>query len=138
MMYEKDYIMRMIAQFMAALDRLFFKNNKQQNTEDIHTQLNTLSISYLNQPFSFFKEHTIEEIRDEIINDDKIKSVVMAEIAAELIYQHTILEKDKSIQKELLLKSQNLFNYVNEHSDTFSLKRGDRMREIQEGLTQVD
>lgn len=129
-MLQRDYFIRIIEEFTAALAQFLEKKEGQQRQrylEDLYRQ-------YVGD-YSLLRNFTVEEAmlyaRDQWKEEERIDRL---EMLAELY-----LVEGKGLQNPLrdmlLNKAFSLFDYVDAHSHTFSLSRQAKMAEINKLLS---
>lgn len=130
-MLEKDYIMRLIRQFFEALEKLKEKKGKETETT-LQMETSGMYRSYFHQPQDFFYEAGMNIIlaymQARFTEEECLKRI---ELLAELIHFDASLKSSKETQIALEQKALELLNFADTHSDTFSLERRQKMKEIE-------
>jgi len=106
-MLQRDYIQRLIREFMSALERMLEKKEVKTRREKIKE----LYDQYVG-PYAFYSIATIDD--------------VMRAMAGDTVGQ--------PMRDELLNKAFMLFDYVESHGDTFSIDRRNKMAEIKKQI----
>ena len=126
-MLERDYIQRLIREFMAALERMLEKKEVEVRREKIKE----LYEQYIG-PYAFYHIATIDDVMKAMAGiDDEERKLAKIDMLAELYYY----EADtvgQPIRDELLNKAFLLFDYVETHGDTFSIDRRNKMAMIRD------
>ncbi len=130
-MLERDYIQRLIREFMAALERMLEKKEVEVRREKIKE----LYEQYIG-PYAFYHIATIDDVMKAMAGiDDEERKLAKIDMLAELYYY----EADtvgQPIRDELLNKAFLLFDYVETHGDTFSIDRRNKMAMIRDKKVQ--
>ena len=124
-MIERDYIMRLIRQFLAALARFLNKKEHQNDEEEIKELYETYIGDY-----TFFHSASTDEIMDSFLKYPEGERIYRIEMLAELYYREADL-KSEPMREDLLDKAFKLFSFVDRNSKTFSLERINKINEIQ-------
>ena len=112
-MLQRDYIQRLIREFMAALERMLEKKEVEVRREKIKELYN----QYVG-PYTFYSIATIEDVMKAMAGiDDEEKRLSKMDMLA-----------------ELLNKAFMLFDYVEAHGDTFSIERRNKMAQIKQKI----
>lgn len=133
-MIEKDYIMRILQQFFAALNNLI-NNKRNVGNDEILVQLKDLYLSQLGNEYAFFYYNDIEKIKQSIIDDNHDNTLARCTILSELYYHDGILNSDQELKINLLKKALHLLRYIDEKSNTYSLERKSRIQFLDELTT---
>lgn len=131
-MLQQDYIMRLIGEFMNTLSKLIRK--KRENGEyNIQSELDSLYRSYFNHDAMHFYKQDIDLILNELrLIHRGNELLTYIEMLSELLYQDAQLKHCEE-KKNLLLKTLYLLEYLNTHTNTFSIERWRRINEIKAG-----
>ncbi len=128
-MLQRDYIQRLIREFMAALERMLEKKEITTRREKIKE----LYDQYVG-PYAFYSTATIDDVMKAMAGiDDEEKQLSKMDMLAELYYY----EADtvgQPLRDELLDKAFMLFDYVESHGDTFSIDRRNKMSKIKQKI----
>ena len=121
-MLQRDYIQRLIREFMAALERMLEKKEVEVRREKIKELYN----QYVG-PYAFYSIATIEDVMKAMAGiDDEEKRLSKMDMLGELYY-HEADMVGQPARDELLNKAFMLFDYVETHGDTFSIERRNKM-----------
>ena len=126
-MLERDYIQRLIREFMAALERMLEKKEVEVRREKIKE----LYEQYIG-PYAFYHIATIDDVMKAMAGiDDEEKKLSKIDMLAELYYYEADTVGQPT-RDELLNKAFLLFDYVETHGDTFSIDRRNKMAMIRD------
>lgn len=128
-MLERDYIMRLIREFLAALARLLEK----KEVTDRHEELKKLYDQYVG-PYTFYHLQPVEKVIEALGQEDEEKRFYKMEMLAELY----LAEADMVSKPEgdlLLKKSFALFDFLDHYSKIYSIDRLKKMDAIQQRLS---
>ena len=125
-MLERDYIMRLIQEFMAALARVLEKKEVTTRREEIRK----LYDKYVG-PYTLYYNASIDEVMQAIQSYGVEQRIQRLEMLAELYY-HEADTVGQPARDELLNKAFMLFDYVETHGDTFSIERRNKMAQIKQ------
>ena len=124
-MLQRDYIQRLIREFMSALERMLEKKEVETRREKIKE----LYDQYVG-PYAFYSIATIDDVMKAMAGiDDEEKRLSKMDMLAELYYY----EADtvgQPMRDELLNKAYMLFDYIETHGNTFSIDRRNKMERI--------
>ena len=108
-MLQRDYIQRLIREFMAALERMLEKKEVEVRREKIKELYN----QYVG-PYAFYSIATIEDVMKAMAGID---------------------DEEKRLSKmDMLAEAFMLFDYVETHGDTFSIERRNKMAQIRQKI----
>ena len=128
-MLQRDYIQRLIREFMAALERMLEKKEVEVRREKIKELYN----QYVG-PYAFYHIATIDDVMKAMAGiEDTETRLYKMEMLAELYFHEADLES-KPFRDDLLNKAFLLFDYVESHGNTFSIDRRNKMKRIKEAL----
>ncbi len=128
-MLQRDYIQRLIREFMAALERMLEKKEVETRREKIKE----LYDQYVG-PYAFYHIATIDDVMKAMAGiDDEEKRLIKMDMLAELYY-HEADTVGQPLRDELLDKAFMLFDYVESHGDTYSIDRRNKMAEIRQKI----
>lgn len=128
-MLERDYIMRLIREFLAALARLLEKKEVTAK----HEELKKLYDQYVG-PYTFYHLAPVEKVIEALGQEDEEKRFYKMEMLAELY----LAEADMVSKPEgdlLLKKAFALFDFLDHYSKTYSIERLKKMDAIQQRLS---
>lgn len=121
-MIKKDYLMRLLKEFLDALAELLY-HVKNENNEQILARSEEFYPKYLKQKRSFFIENNISAIVPSIISENIEESVIKCEMLAELLFIDANHMQDMDKQEDTYKKALFFFDYAEQHSTTFSENR---------------
>lgn len=128
-MLERDYIMRLIREFLAALARLLEK----KEVTDRHEELKKLYDQYVGS-YTFYHLAPVEKVIEALGHEDEEKRFYKMEMLAELyLAEADMVSKPEGDQ--LLEKSFALFDFLDHYSKTYSIDRIKKMDAIQQRLS---
>ena len=128
-MLQRDYIQRLIREFMAALERMLEKDEIELRREKIKE----LYDQYVG-PYAFYSIATIEDVMKAMAGiADEERRLSKMDMLAELYY-HEADMVGQPTRDELLNKAFMLFDYVQSHGDTFSIERRNKMEGIRQEI----
>ena len=128
-MLQRDYIQRLIREFMSALERMLEKKEVTTRREKIRE----LYDQYVG-PYAFYSIATIDDVMKAMAGiDDEEKRISKMDMLAELYYYEADTVGQPT-RDELLSKAFMLFDYVESHGDTFSIDRRNKMAEIKKQI----
>ena len=130
-MLQQDYIMRLIREFFAALQRALEKNEIEDRTKAIHE----LYDQYVG-PYEFYQNATIEEVMTDIERYPEEQRIHRLEMLAELYYVEAPL-RVLPFRDQLYRQAYLLFRYIDSHSGVYSFDRKKKIEEIEKKI-QVD
>lgn len=123
-MFERDYIMRLIRQFFAAISMFLSKKGKQDDMEVIHDLYET----YVG-PYDFYHISTLNEVMKSFEEYPENERLDRMEMLAELYFQEADL-KSEPMREDLLNRAYDLFSFIDNQSRTYSFQRKDRIQDI--------
>lgn len=123
-MLQRDYISRLIREFMAALQRYLEKQEiteRRKAVEDLYRQ-------YLG-PYDFYHTSDLDEIMASFENFPEEERLDRMEMLAELYYAEAdmLSEPRRTMQLDMAFS---LFSFVDRHGRTFSVERINKMKDI--------
>lgn len=124
-MLQRDYFIRIIEEFMAALGRFLEKKVDERTDEDLKELYRQYVGSYdvlRNLSFDEIIKYSKEQWRPE-------ERINRLDMLAELLYAEGSY-KTNPLRDMLLNKAYQLFDYVETNGNTFSLRRRQIMKEI--------
>ncbi len=128
-MLQRDYIQRLIREFMAAIERMLEKDEIKTRREKIKE----LYDQYVG-PYAFYSVATIDDVMKAMAGiDDEEKRLSKMDMLAELYY-HEADTVGQPTRDELLNKAFMLFDYVENHGDTFSIDRRNKLKLIKDEI----
>ena len=136
-MLERDYIMRLILQFFEALEKLKEEREKGKEGATLQQDAGSMYRCYFQQSERFFYEQDVPFIMHYLGTAFPPQELLQRiEILAELFYFDASLKKSDAERNSLLKKALELLQYLDTHSNTFSLERRQKIREISETIYQ--
>lgn len=127
-MLERDYIMRLIREFMAALERMLEKKEVTTRREE----LKKLYEQYIG-PYAFYFTASIDKVIESLSQESEERRFYKLEMLAEL-YNAEADMVSKPEADILLRKAFALYDYQENHSKTYSLDRIRKMNDIEKKL----
>jgi hypothetical protein len=127
-MLERDYIMRLIREFMAALQRILEKKEIKTRRE----KLKEMYEKYVG-PYSFYYEADMDAVMKALAEYDEGERIYRMEMLAELYFAEadTVGNPDRDF---LLEKAYLLYDYIDKNGRTYSLDRKNKMTMIKSKL----
>ena len=128
-MLQRDYILRLIREFMAALERMLEKKEVADRREEIKQ----LYEQYVG-PYALYHNATTDEVLLALAGMDEDQRLPRMEMLAELFYveEDTVSNPERDF---LLEKAFALFSIIEREGKTYSLKRRWKMQDIQERIS---
>lgn len=128
-MLQRDYILRLIREFMAALERMLEKKEVADRREEIKQ----LYEQYVG-PYALYHNATTDEVLLALAGMDDEQRLPRMEMLAELFYAEadTVSNPERDF---LLEKAFALFSIIEREGKTYSLKRRWKMQDIQERIS---
>ena len=128
-MLQRDYIQRLIREFMAAIERMLEKKEITTRRDKIKELYDLYVGSY-----AFYSIAPIDDVMKAMAGiDDEEKRLSKMDMLAELYY-HEADTVGQPQRDELLDKAFMLFDYVETHGDTFSIDRRNKMTVIKQKI----
>ena len=125
-MLQRDYIQRLIREFMAALQRLLEKKEVGERQEEVRR----LFAQYMGD-YAFFHTASLDDIMrwfEKYNEEERLDRIGML---AELYYAEADTMSEP-MRSDVLDKAFLLFDFIDRHSRTYSPERLKKMREINE------
>ena len=129
-MLQRDYIQRLIREFMAALQRFIEKDE----AKDRQTAIDEMFTQYLGDS-AFFNTATLDDVMRWFERYPEEERLSRIEMLAEL-YNAEADMMSEPVRTEILQRALMLFDFIDRHSRTFSLDRLRKMGEIRAGIRQ--
>ena len=128
-MLQRDYILRLIREFMAAIERMLEKKEVADRREEIKQ----LYEQYVG-PYALYHNATTDEVLLALAGIDEEQRLPRMEMLAELFYAEadTVSNPERDF---LLEKAFALFSIIERDGKTYSLKRRWKMQDIQERIS---
>ena len=127
-MLQRDYIMRLIREFMAALSRLLDKKEVTERREEIKK----LYEQFVG-PYALYHNATIDEVMTALQGEDEEHRFYKMQILAELFNVEADTES-KPFSDFLLEKSYALFDFIDKNGKEYSLDRRRKMENIKQRI----
>lgn len=127
-MLERDYIMRIIQEFMAALAQFLEKDEIKDKSE----QMQELYNKYVG-PSDFLHTCSMDDLMDSFKRFDESERLYKMEMLAELYYAESDF-KIGAPRNMLLERALLLFNFIDKHSKTYSIDRLNKIADIKNKL----
>ena len=124
-MLQRDYIQRLIREFMAALQRLLGKKEVGERQEEVRR----LFTQYMGD-YAFFHTASLDDIMRWFEKYDEEERLDRIGMLAELYYAEADTMSEP-IRSDVLDKAFLLFDFIDRHSRTYSPERLKKMREIE-------
>lgn len=124
-MLQRDYIQRLIREFMAALQRLLEKKEVGERQEEVRR----LFAQYMGD-YAFFHTASLDDIMrwfEKYNEEERLDRIGML---AELYYAEADTMSEP-MRSDVLDKAFLLFDFIDRHSRTYSPERLKKMREIE-------
>ena len=124
-MLERDYIMRLLQEFMKALSR--FLEKKEKDEDD--AELRDIYRQYVGD-YAVWRNLSVEEALQHAHDEwDDEHRMTRLKMLAELLLAEA-KTKDNPLSDMLLGKSYRLMDYIDQHDDTYSISRKHKMNMI--------
>jgi len=123
-MLQRDYIMRLIREFMAAIERMLEKKELTSRREEIRQ----LYDQYVG-PYALYHNATLDEVMTAIAGMQPEQRLPRMEMLATLYY-HEADTVSKPEADVLLDKAFALYTYIEQHGREYSVRRRQRMAEL--------
>ena len=127
-MLQQDYILRLIQEFAAALQRFLQKKEIEDRSEAIRD----LYQQYLGD-YEQYHISTMDEVMQSFTRYAEEQRIYRMEILADLYYVEADL-KSEPVRSQLLERSLLLFTFIDRHSRTLSFERQEKISEIKKRL----
>lgn len=128
-MFEKDYILRLLQQFFEDLSLFLSKKKKEEDEKQEDYDWASLYDNYVGD-YSFYHTAQWEEILASFSKYSPSEQLYRMEMLAELYFKEAPFERETAVKFSLLERSLLLWEYINKHSDTYSMERVQRMEYI--------
>ena len=127
-MLQQDYIMRLIQEFAAALQRFLEKKEVSDRSEAIKD----LYRQYLDD-YELYHITTMDEVMQSFVRYPEEQRIHRMEILADLYYVEADL-KSEPTRTTLLERALQLFTFIDRHSRTLSFERQRKISDIKKLL----
>lgn len=127
-MLEQDYILRLLQQFFEDLSLFLSKKKKEEEAPEKQEDYDWASLydSYVGD-YAFCHTAPGDEILASFGKYSPSERLPRMEMLAELYFREAQFERETAVKFSLLEHSLLLWEYINEHSDTYSMERVQRM-----------
>jgi hypothetical protein len=129
-MLQQDYIMRLIREFFAALQRLLEKNEIEDKTKALHEMYE----QYLG-PYEFYQDASMDEVMQSFEKYPEEQRIHRMEMLAELYYVESGM-RALPFNDILLRRALPLFEWIDRHSGVYSFDRLRKMDDIKKRLNE--
>lgn|SRR5574344_1050218 len=133
-MLQRDYFIRALQEFFAAVARFLEKDGDEEKKDKILKDLWKQYVGNYDDLHSLSCEELISFSKEQWKEEERIDRL---EMVAELLYAEASY-KGKPQRDFLLEKTYKVFDYVNNNSSTFSINRRKKMEEIRGQLGNVE
>ncbi len=127
-MIERDYIMRLIREFMAALLRFLEKNEIRRNEDELISLYN----SYVGDS-AFYHTASMDDVMDSFMKWSSEQRIYRIEMLAELYYAEAGI-KSGPTRYDLLNRAYFLFDFLDRNSKVYSFERIRKMGDIKKRI----
>lgn len=127
-MLQRDYIQRLIREFMAALQRLLEKNEAKERQETMRKMF----AQYFGD-YAFYHTASLDDIMRSIEKYPEDERLSRIEMLAEL-YNAEADDMSEPMRTEVLGRAFMLFDFVDRHGKVFSMDRISKMNVIRKEL----
>ena len=128
-MLQRDYIMRLIEEFLSALQRMLEKKeitSRRETLEKLYDQ-------YVG-PHDFYHMATLDDVFKALAGEDAEHRAMKIQMLAELYYYDAQMETEP-LRKMLLQKAYAMYDWLQEHEQTYSPMRVKRVEEIRKAMS---
>ena len=129
-MLQQDYIMRLIREFFAALQRLLEKNEIEDKTKALHEMYE----QYLG-PYEFYLDASMDEVMQSFEKFPEEQRIHRMEMLAELYYVESNM-RALPFNDILRRRALPLFEWIDRHSGVYSFDRLRKMDDIKKRLNE--
>lgn len=128
-MLQRDYILRLIREFMAALQRMLEKKEIKERKEELKRLYN----QYVG-PYAFYHCATLDDVMEALAGEEEGYRMAKIEMLSELYYAESAL-MEKPEGDRLLSMAFSLYDYLEHYSRMFSWERHRKMADIRQRLS---
>ena len=129
-MLQQDYIMRLIREFFAALQRLLEKNEVEDKTKALHEMYE----QYLG-PYEFYQGASMDEVMQSFEKFPEEQRIHRMEMLAELYYVESDM-RALPFKDILLQRALPLFEWIDHRSGVYSFDRLHKIDDIKKQLNE--
>lgn len=126
-MIRQDYLLVIIEQFFQAITKLLHK--KEENPDYLSLEIDKIYTRFLNSNRTFFLSAQMSDIY-RVFQQSKYE-LAQAEMLAELFYRELQLFNPSQKNAEIAAKLIELYDYIDVNSQTYSLDRSNRRKEVE-------
>uniref|UniRef100_A0AB33J8B8 Uncharacterized protein n=1 Tax=Prevotella sp. GTC17259 TaxID=3236795 RepID=A0AB33J8B8_9BACT len=130
-MLQRDYYLRLIQEFMAALAKVLEKKEFTARKEE----LRKLYEQYVG-PYALYATATIDEVMRALEGETQERRIMKLEMLSELYYHEGSMETGPT-REIMLSKAFALLDYLEANSGTYSIERRARMAQLQKVCKQT-
>jgi anti-sigma28 factor (negative regulator of flagellin synthesis) len=137
-MYQRDYILRMI-EMVAQLIAAILSKIKKGEYETASEQLSNLYYDVLKEDAAYFRDIAVKDLTTKLLQDHNYTNGHL-EILAELFNAEAELNigrGDRNASVEYLEKSLILFEFIDSHTNTYSLERINRIESLKKKIESI-
>ena len=127
-MLQRDYIIRLIQEFAAAMQRFLEK----KEVEDRQAAIQDLYRQFLGES-ELYHQGTMDEVMHSFERWHADERLQRMEMLAELYYTEAFL-RIWPVREEMLKRAHQLFVFIDSHSDTFSVERRQKIEKIEQEI----
>ncbi|MCI7597575.1 MAG: hypothetical protein SOY06_07485 [Prevotella sp.] len=127
-MLQRDYIMRLIQEFLAALQRMLEKKEIESRRET----LEKLYDQYVG-PHDFYHLASVEDVFQSLAGEEAPRRAMKIQMLAELYYYDAQMETEP-LRSMLLQKAYTMYDWLQDHEQTYSVERVRRLEEIRAAM----
>ena len=131
-MFEKDYLMRLFATLINALNRII-NCIEADDIENAKIQLDD-AYQLLGNNASYFYNTDISEIIHFFKNKDE-NYLEKVKFLSELMYYDSLIQSNVEIEKDILKKAIHLLEYHNNNTNIYSLELNNKLISMKEKLS---
>lgn len=134
-MLEKDYILRLLQQFFEDLSLFLSKKKKEDEASEKQEDYDWASLygTYVGD-YAFYHTEQSAEILASFSKYSPSERLPRMEMLAELYFREAQFERENAVKLSLLERSLLLWEYIDKHSDTYSMERVRRMGYIRSAI----
>ncbi len=134
-MLERDYVMRLVRQFLETLEKL--KEKKEADAFAVKKEIQQLYLTYFGHSATYFCQADVDEILSLLKSSYASNGLLCRmEMLAELYYYDASIKTSVVDRRKMWSKSLSFFEYIDSHSDTFSFERREKIAKIKDLLKQ--
>lgn len=123
-MYEKDFIIRLIQNFLEAIARII-NNIEEGNITESKIEIDK-TYELLGESATFFRKATFDDLLI-FLNHEHDVQLKKFDLLAKLISTDAKTQSSKTLKCSMLKKAKKLWEYYNHHSKEFSFEREEQL-----------